>query len=136
MTTYTITENSEGRDTGGQRREPARRAAHARAIAAEYGKPCSIVYKESRSVISCEATDTPQDAESWQLCKVRYTIIDTVKRRGENTVAEHAAPTLAIARADARGLADAAGKPVRDLYAGIDNAPILVDLNDTGTGEN
>ena len=134
MTDYTIIEK-----TGGNNHWEGRYASldearkHARAIAAEYGKPCSIVYKDGRSVISCEATDTPQDAESWQLCKVRYTIIDTVKRRGENTVAEHAAPTLAIARADARGLADAAGNPCAILYAGIDNAPILVDLNDTGS---
>lgn len=134
MTTYTITEKFGGaRHWEGSGENLRDVQAHARVIAAEYGKPCSIVYAEGRSVISCEATDTPQDAESWKLCKVRYTIIDTIRRRGENTVAEHAAPTLAIARADARGLADAAGNPCAILYAGIDNAPILVDLNETGS---
>lgn len=133
MTTYTITEKFEGaRHWSGSGENLRDVQAHARVIAAEYGKPCSIVYAEGRSVISCEATDTPQNTESWQYCPVRYTVINTLKNKGDNIVAEHAAPTLDAARKDARRVAYDTGLPCAILYFGLDNAPLVVDLNYAG----
>lgn len=133
MTDYAIIEK-----TGGNNHWEGRYASldeareHARAIAAEYGKPCSIIYAEGSSVIACEATETPQNTESWQCCPVRYTVIDTIKHKGDNIVAEHAAPTLDAARKDARRVAYDTGLPCAILYFGLDNAPLVVDINDAG----